>query len=155
MLLLLIAGFLYFFAILLLFARSLLLLSNVAPPLMQLFFLAGLYFFIGFAGLFKFFVKKGTYGAMAGKVKGSLVYFLGLLLIVGNMGFFGAVAQLAGIVMIFRAFLPDLYDYVCRVPVVGKYLSIPLYTQRAIGCRTRWRNWQGRAIVYERRWGRK
>ena len=51
------------------------------------------------------------------------MYFGGLGLIAGNHGFFGAIAQLAGVVMIFRTFLPDLYDYVCRVPVVGKYLS--------------------------------
>jgi hypothetical protein len=77
------------------------------------------------------------------------MYFAGLLLIVGNFGLLGAVAQVAGILMIFRAFLPDLYDYLCRVPVVGKHLSTPSPIQRAIGCRTLWKNWQGLAIGYE------
>lgn len=60
---------------------------------------------------------------MAGKIKGSIVYFGGLVLIVLNLGFFGAIAQIIGFLLIFRSFLPDLYDYVCKVPFVGKYLS--------------------------------
>jgi hypothetical protein len=58
-----------------------------------------------------------------GKVKGSIIYFAGLILIVINLGFFGAIAQIFGIVLIFRTFLPDLYDYTCKIPLVGKYLS--------------------------------
>ena len=52
------------------------------------------------------------------------MYFSGFLLIVFNFGLFGALAQIAGFVMIFRTFLPDLYDYVCKAPFVGHYLSI-------------------------------
>jgi hypothetical protein len=29
--------------------------------------------------------------------------------------------------MIFRQFLPDFYDYVCKIPVVGRYLSIFIF----------------------------
>lgn len=54
----------------------------------------------------------------------------------GNFGFFGAVAQVVGILMIFRTFLPDLYDYLTRIPVVGKHLSTSAPTQKATGCRT-------------------
>ena len=58
-----------------------------------------------------------------GKRKGSLIYFGGFLLIVMNLGLFGALAQIAGFILIFRTFLPDLYDYICKVPVIGHYLS--------------------------------
>lgn len=93
------------------------------PLLTQLLFLTGLYFFVGFTGLLKFFAKKGKAEIMAGKIKGSIVYFGGLVLIVLNFGFFGAIAQIIGFLLIFRSFLPDLYDYVCKTPFVGKYLS--------------------------------
>ena len=83
----------------------------------------GLYFFIGLAGSLKFFIKKGTPSNYLGKIKGSLVFFAGFLLIVLNFGFFGAIAQIGGFILIFRTFLPDLYDYVCKIPVVGNYLS--------------------------------
>ena len=89
----------------------------------QIFFLLGLYFFIGIAGILKFFTKKGIKFSYIGKIKGSIVYFGGFLLIVFNFGFFGAIAQIAGFIMIFRTFLPDLYDYICKTPVVGHYLS--------------------------------
>jgi hypothetical protein len=86
--------------------------------------LLGLYFFIGLTGVLKFFVKKGMNSyKYLGKIKGSIVYFGGLVLIVFNFGFFGAIAQLGGFILIFRTFLPDLYDYVCKVPFVGRYLS--------------------------------
>ena len=51
------------------------------------------------------------------------MYFGGFLLILFNFGFFGMIAQTAGFIMIFRTFLPDLYDYVCKAPLVGGYLS--------------------------------
>lgn len=92
---------------------------------MQILFLLGLYFFIGVSGIIKFFTKKG-------KVKGSAIYFLGLVLIVLQLTFFGTVIQLAGLFIIFRSFLPDFYDYICRLPVVGSYLSSFSIIQKAI-----------------------
>lgn len=71
----------------------------------------------------KVFYKKRYNIDDIGKMKGSIVYFIGFALICINFGFFGAIAQIAGFLMIFRTFLPDLYDYVCKIPVVGHYLS--------------------------------
>ena len=68
-----------------------------------------------------------------GKIKGSIVYFTGFVLIVLNLGLFGAIAQIAGFILIFRTFLPDLYDYICKVPVVGGYLSKQFNIKKAIG----------------------
>lgn len=41
-----------------------------------------------------------------GTIRGSLVYFGGFVLIVLNYGLFGALAQMAGFILIFRTFLP-------------------------------------------------
>ena len=87
--------------------------------------MVGLYFFIGIAGILKFFTKKG-------KVQGSAIYFGGLVLIILGWTFFGAILQVAGFFIIFRSFLPDFYDYVCRIPVVGSYLSKFGLIQKAI-----------------------
>ena len=69
----------------------------------------------------------------AGKIKGSLVYFGGFVLIILNFGLFGSLAQIAGFILIFRTFLPDLYDYICKTPVIGSYLSRNGLTKKAIG----------------------
>ena len=37
--------------------------------------------------------------------------------------FVGVVCQIIGFFIIFRSFLPDFYDYICRLPVIGHYLS--------------------------------
>lgn len=76
----------------------------------------GLYFFIGITGIVKFFTKKG-------KVQGSGVYFLGLALIVLEFTVIGTIVQMVGLFIIFRSFLPEFYDYLCRLPFVGSYLS--------------------------------
>ena len=110
------AGLLYFLGIILFFKRSMILISNVDQFVFQILFILGLYFFIGITGIVKFFTKKG-------KIKGSAVYFGGLITIVLGWSFIGAVLQILGFLMIFRTFLPDFYDYICRVPVIGRYLS--------------------------------
>ena len=76
----------------------------------------GLYFFIGVSGILKFFTKKG-------KIQGSFVYFGGFLMIVFGWTILGTIAQMIGFFIIFRSFLPDFYDYICRMPFVGPYLS--------------------------------
>ena len=86
-------------------------------------------------GNFKIFHKERYLVVYEGKRRGSIVYFGGFLLIVINFGFFGAIAQLAGFIMIFRTFLPDLYDYICKVPYVGHYLSTFSIRKKAIGFR--------------------
>ena len=96
-------------------------------------FLLGLYFFIGVSGILKFFTKKG-------KIQGSFVYFGGFLLIVFGWTIIGTLAQVMGFFIIFRSFLPDFYDYLCRMPFVGPYLSNPPLTQKATPSRMLWIN---------------
>lgn len=54
------------------------------------------------------------------------------MLIAIGMGFFGVIAQIGGFLLIFRSFLPELYDYICKTPVIGPYLSIILYDGREL-----------------------
>lgn len=82
-----------------------------------------MYFFIGFRGSFMFFRKKGTPWLTTGKRRGSVLYFVGLVMILFNLTFPGSLLQLVGFFIIFRMFLPDIYDSITRIPYVGKYLS--------------------------------
>lgn len=116
MFMLAISMLLYALGVLFLFRRSLILVSNVHFYLGKVLFFVGLYFFIGVTGIIKFFTKKG-------KIQGSAVYFIGLSIIVIGFTFVGTVVQLIGLFIIFRSFLPDFYDYLCRLPYVGSYLS--------------------------------
>ena len=114
----------YTLGIMLLFKRSLILISNVHLYFkLKVFFLAGLYFFIGITGILSFFSRKGNCHLQIGKIKGSVVFFSGFILIVIGFSFFGTLLEIAGFLILFRQFLPDFYDYICKVPVVGRYLS--------------------------------
>ena len=86
-------------------------------------FLGGLYFFIGVTGLIGFFSRKGILKLISGKIKGSIVYFSGFILIIIGIVFIGAIVEIIGFLIIFRQFLPDFYDYVCKTPLIGRYLS--------------------------------
>lgn len=78
--------------IILFFKKSLLLLSNVSPFIIkQVLFLAGLYFFVGFSGIVSFFTRKGINFKDSGKLKGSIVYFSGFILIVIGMPLIGTI----------------------------------------------------------------
>ena len=79
-----------------------------------------MYFFIGIGGIISFFTRKG-------KLKGSIIYFSGFILIVIGFSFIGSMIEVIGFLMIFRQFLPDFYDYMCKIPVIGKYLSNYLF----------------------------
>ncbi len=56
-------------------------------------------------------------------MKGSIVYFSGMLLLILGWSFFGMIIQVLGFFLIFRSFLPELYEHLCRTPFIGKYLS--------------------------------
>lgn len=128
----------YFVGILLLFERTAILVSNVQLPATQFNFLAGMYFFIGFRGSFGFFRKKGELACNSGKRRGSLLYFAGLLLIIFKLTFLGSLLQLIGFFIIFRPFLPDIYDSITRIPYVGRYLSMRTAMKKATPYRTTW-----------------
>lgn len=93
-------------------------------------FLAGVYFLVGIKGTMNFFFKnkKGTLFLIGseylGRIKGTALYFGGfLMMVILRFAFIGFVTQIAGILIVFRDFLPWLKSYTFAIPVVGKYLS--------------------------------
>lgn len=130
---------LYTIGVAIFFERILIIAGNVIVRLTQLCFLAGMYFFIGVQGSIWFFRKKGKVDNHLGKLRGSLLYFIGLGLILGHYTIIGSLVQLIGLFIIFRSFLPDIYDSFTRIPYVGKYLSsLKVLRQKAIRFRISW-----------------
>lgn len=59
-----------------------------------------------------------------GRMKGTIMYGAGLLvMVVLRLSFIGFIVQIAGILLVFRDFLPWLKGYTFSLPFVGKYLS--------------------------------
>ena len=109
---------LYTLGVILFCNRLLIILGNVC-------FIIGMYLFIGLTGTIGFLTKKGITCNSLGKIKGSICYFIGLFLILFlGMSVTGTLLQLLGFFFIFKSFLPDIYDYITKLPYVGKYLSI-------------------------------
>ena len=52
-----------------------------------------------------------------------MMYFGGLVLIVMNLNLIGTIVQAVSVFFLFKAYLSTIYDWMCRVPYVGKYLS--------------------------------
>lgn len=62
-----------------------------------------------------------------GKLKGTGFFLVGFLVIcVFRFTFIGFGMQLYGIFVLFKSFIPFLYESACSLPFVGKYLSIYL-----------------------------
>jgi len=106
--LLLLSCFLSTLGVLLIFDRTMLIFANIC-------FVGGLYFLIGAKRTISFFKKKG-------RMKGSVMFFGGFLLILFISSFLGFVMQLVGLVYVFKDFLPFLYDSTYSIPIIGKYI---------------------------------
>eukprot|EP01016_Furgasonia_blochmanni_P040656 TRINITY_DN5206_c0_g1_i12.p3 TRINITY_DN5206_c0_g1~~TRINITY_DN5206_c0_g1_i12.p3 ORF type:complete len:180 (+),score=44.95 TRINITY_DN5206_c0_g1_i12:276-815(+) len=106
-------------AILLFFDRALLIIGNLC-------FLAGLMFLVGVVGTYGFFMKKG-------KFKGTLVYFLGFFIIVMlRWSLVGFVTQLVGLFLLFRTFIPFLYEWSFNIPVIGSCLRNSQFCRKLV-----------------------
>jgi hypothetical protein len=99
----------YLLGVSLFFNRTFLLVGN-------LFFLAGIYFFVGFASTVGFFLKRG-------KRWGSGLYFGGFVLIVLRLALLGALVQAVGVFLMFRSFIPACLDALKHVPGLGALLE--------------------------------
>jgi tripartite-type tricarboxylate transporter receptor subunit TctC len=72
------------------------------------------------------FAPGGGTDTTARAMGGKLAQRLGQQVIIDNRpGAAGNIATeiTARFILIFRTFLPDFYDYICKLPVVGHYLS--------------------------------
>lgn len=107
---------------LLFFDASLLSLGNVV-------FLSGWPFFIGWKQSLAFFnpvqaMEKDT-TAFWRKTSGRIMFWFGLVLVVMRWGLIGAMVEIAGLLIIFGAFLGSAIGLGRNLPVVGPVLSLP------------------------------
>ncbi|KAM3136290.1 Vesicle transport protein GOT1A [Paramecium bursaria] len=101
----------FFLGILFVFDRSLILMGNLS-------FFIGLIMLIGVKSTYGFFLKQGN-------KKGSLVFFLGFIIIIMRFTIIGLFIQLYGLYLLFRSFLPFVYDSASKMPIIGRYLRNP------------------------------
>jgi hypothetical protein len=83
---------------------------------------------VGFKNTITFFTRSS-------KIKGSVFFFLGLILIVTGWYLFtlaGFLSQLYGIFLLFRSFLGTILVYAQSLPVIGGYLSKSDAIHRAV-----------------------
>jgi hypothetical protein len=64
------------------------------------------------------------------------LYFAGLVLIFVHITLVGSLVQLIGLFIIFKSFLPDIYDSMTKIPYIGRYLSKHWLIQKATLSRT-------------------
>ncbi|XP_046391308.1 vesicle transport protein GOT1B [Ischnura elegans] len=104
-------GFL-FLGVLLLFDKGLLAIGNIL-------FIAGLACVIGLERTFRFFFQKH-------KVKGSLAFFGGIVIVLWGWPFTGMIIETYGFVLLFSGFFPAAINFLRRVPVLGTFLNLPI-----------------------------
>ncbi|CAI2378899.1 unnamed protein product [Moneuplotes crassus] len=102
-----------FFALSLLFMldRAFLVMANMA-------FIAGFVMLIGVWGTLQFFMRRT-------KIKGSIIYFIGFVMIIMGFPFFtltGFILQIYGVFLLFRSFIKTIFAYMQTMPVIGGFL---------------------------------
>ncbi|KAJ9049773.1 Golgi Transport, variant 2 [Entomophthora muscae] len=61
-----------------------------------------------------------------GKVRGSICFVVGVLLVLFKMPFFGMGLELFGFINLFGDFFPAVVSFLRSLPFVGQFLSIPM-----------------------------
>lgn len=88
----------------------------------NLLFLAGITLIIGYQKTFYFFTRKQ-------KIRGSICFFIGLMLVFCKRTFFGALVEAFGIVNLFGDFFPVVTNFLRSLPVIGPVFRAPLISQ--------------------------
>lgn len=70
-------------------------------------FLAGLCFIIGFLKTFSFFFQWH-------KLKGSLAFFTGIIVLLAGHPIIGVTIELVGFYLLFKSFAPTVFDYIAN-----------------------------------------
>eukprot|EP01098_Paradermamoeba_levis_P012116 TRINITY_DN5239_c0_g1_i1.p1 TRINITY_DN5239_c0_g1~~TRINITY_DN5239_c0_g1_i1.p1 ORF type:complete len:140 (-),score=29.48 TRINITY_DN5239_c0_g1_i1:73-492(-) len=97
--------------VLLLFDRVLLAMGN-------LLFLAGVALVIGFRKTFRFFFQQR-------KIKGTICFLGGILLVIAGWTIIGIVVESFGFINLFGDFFPVALAFLRRLPVIGHLLNLP------------------------------
>ncbi|KAF2344111.1 Vesicle transport protein Got1/SFT2-like, partial [Trinorchestia longiramus] len=100
-----------FLGILLLFDKGLLAIGNIL-------FLAGLSLVVGVERTFHFFFQRH-------KVKASVAFFGGILVVLVGWPLLGMCLELYGFIVLFSGFFPVAVDFLRRMPVIGTLLNLP------------------------------
>jgi len=111
--------------IILFFDGSLLALGNIL-------FLSGITLIISPQKTFYFFARKQ-------KLRGTLCFFGGILLVFFKWPFFGVIVETFGLLNLFGDFFPTILMFLRQLPVIGRVLSLPYIrsvADRLAGSRT-------------------
>ncbi|KIY65835.1 Got1-domain-containing protein [Cylindrobasidium torrendii FP15055 ss-10] len=118
-------GLFMLLGVMLFFDGALLALGNVL-------FISGLTLIIGPTKTFYFFARKQ-------KIRGTLCFFGGILLVFFKWPFFGMILEAFGFLNLFGDFFPVVITFMRQVPFVGTALSLPYIrdvVDRIAGSRT-------------------
>ena len=99
----------YLLGIIFLFDRAILIIANIL-------FIIGMVQMIGFGGTVAFFTKPRN-------IKKSVVFFIGLFIMaVLRWAFVGAIVQLYSLFLLFKGFMPILWEWIFNIPGVGPWV---------------------------------
>ncbi|KAI0317199.1 vesicle transport protein [Amylostereum chailletii] len=104
-------GLFMLLGVMLFFDGALLALGNVL-------FLSGLCLIIGPQKTFYFFARKN-------KIRGTLCFLGGILLVFLKWPFFGVILETFGFLNLFGDFFPVILTFLRQLPFVGQFLSMP------------------------------
>jgi len=98
------------FGILLFFDRGFIVIGNMA-------FIFGIVLLIGIRSAINFFVIK------TGRLKGTISFFVGFLIIVYGHSIIGMMFEVYGYYVLFFNFIPTIVSYLSNIPVIGILFS--------------------------------
>lgn len=80
----------------------------------NLLFFIGVYIILGMQKFISFVTNKK-------RIPGTVIFSIGLLLIIFGRNYIGTLAEIIGIFLMFNGFLPRVMTFLRRLPYVGKY----------------------------------
>ncbi|PVF95431.1 putative GOT1-membrane protein required for ER to Golgi transport, partial [Serendipita vermifera] len=104
-------AFFMFLGVILFFDGGLLALGNIL-------FVSGLTLIIGVEKTFYFFARKN-------KLRGTVCFFGGILLVFLKRPFFGMIIETFGFLNLFGDFFPVILSFLRQLPVIGNILNLP------------------------------
>ncbi|KAA1079959.1 Golgi Transport [Puccinia graminis f. sp. tritici] len=94
-------------------------------------FLTGITFVIGPQKTYYFFARRN-------KVRGTICFLGGIILVFLKYPFFGILIEMFGFLNLFGDFFPVILSFLRQMPVIGQFLSLPYirgFTDRIAGVR--------------------